>query len=179
MKNPALQAAAARVAGQPFFSSQRPDPKNTAQWRAFLDGLAGKPDVTNGRNVFMSARLGGCVVCHRADGIGQQAGPNLSTISSAASDYALESLLQPSRNVAPQFESFLIATRDGQTRMGFQIDQRGSRAYYVSIGGDTFSVDVEDIVSRTSLSTSIMPEGLVAKLTDTEVRDLLAFLSKR
>jgi len=36
-----------------------------------------------------------------------------------------------------------------------------------------------DIVKRAELKTSLMPTGLVASLTDTELRDLLAFLTSR
>jgi putative heme-binding domain-containing protein len=177
IETPALKPLVARLLGKPFFPATRPDVKNTSLWRAYLDGIGGSPNIENGRNVFMSVKLGGCVMCHRADGIGQQAGPNLATISNASDpDYALESLLQPSRNVAPQFESFMITTRDGQALMGFEINDVGDSLNFINIIGETFSVKFDDIVSRTVLPTSIMPEGMVSKLTDAEVRDLLAFL---
>lgn len=174
---PTLTPMVARVLGESFFPAKRPDVKDTRAWSAYLEQVEGSADISNGRNVFMSARLGNCAGCHRADGIGQQAGPNLSSIfQTAAPDYALESLLQPSRNVAPQFESFMVVTRDGQTRMGFEIDERGGQITYVSISGQTFRVTLDELVSRSVLPTSIMPEGLVSKLTDVEVRDLFAFL---
>ena len=34
-----------------------------------------------------------------------------------------------------------------------------------------------DIVKRTELKTSLMPQGLVMSMTDAELRDLLAFLT--
>jgi hypothetical protein len=37
--------------------------------------------------------------------------------------------------------------------------------------------DKADIVQRKELKTSMMPTGLVARLTDRELRDLLAFLT--
>jgi hypothetical protein len=46
----------------------------------------------------------------------------------------------------------------------------------VDIAGNQFEVKIEDIVSRVPLPMSIMPEGLVSKLTDAEVRDLVAYL---
>lgn len=172
-----MKPAAARVLGRPHFPSTRPDPKSLNQWRTYLDRVPDAPDLVNGRNVFMSSKLGGCAVCHRADGIGHTAGPNLSTIANAATpDYLLESLLQPSLNVAPQYQTFLIKTSDGQTRAAFELNERGGTHTYIDLAGHTFEVKIDDIISRTGLPMSIMPEGLVSKLTDDEVRDLVAFL---
>jgi putative heme-binding domain-containing protein len=161
-------------------SEDRPPFADVAGWKKMLDALPGKPDLARGREVFLSPRLGGCTLCHRVDGIGATAGPDLSTIGSAPeADYVLESLLQPSRNVAPQYESFSLETTDGQTRVVFQLMERGGSHTYVGLDGKPFEIKIEDIVKREHLPVSIMPEGLVARLTDEEVRDLVAFLKSR
>ena len=109
--------------------------------------------------------------------MGHTAGPNLSTIGNAATpDYLLVSLLQPSLNVAPQYQTFLIKTTDGQTRAAFELNERGGNHTYIDLSGHTFEVKIDDIVSRTGLPVSIMPEGLISKLTDEEIRDLIAYL---
>ncbi|MDB6137823.1 MAG: rane-bound dehydrogenase domain protein [Verrucomicrobiaceae bacterium] len=172
-----MKPAVDRVLGRPHFPPSRPDPKSLNQWRTYLDRVPNEPDLANGRNVFMSSKLGSCAVCHRADGIGHTAGPNLSTIANASTpDYLLESLLQPSLNVAPQYQTFLIKTSDGQSRAAFELNERGDTHTYSDLAGQTFEVKIGDIISRTILPVSIMPEGLVNKLTDEEVRDLVAFL---
>jgi putative heme-binding domain-containing protein len=88
----------------------------------------------------------------------------------------LESLLQPSKNVAPRYESFHLQTRDGQTRLAFQLQERCGNHSYVDLAGNTFDVTIEDIIKRQPMPVSIMPEGLVSKLTTEEIRDLLAYL---
>ncbi|MFZ4593008.1 MAG: hypothetical protein ACOYOF_02040, partial [Verrucomicrobiaceae bacterium] len=90
--------------------------------------------------------------------------------------YLIESLLQPNRNVAPQFEAFMLTTKDGRSATAFRLLERGGTHTYVDIAGNQFEVKIEDIVSRVPLPMSIMPEGLVSKLTDAEVRDLVAYL---
>ncbi len=177
LEKASTKPAIARLLGRPHFPSSRPSPQSLNQWRTYLDRVPEKPDLANGRNVFMSSKLGGCAMCHRAGGIGHTAGPNLSTISNASDpNYLLESLLQPSRNIAPQYQTFLIKTSDGQTRAAFELNERGGTHTYIDLAGKTFEVKIDDIISRTTLPVSIMPEGLVSKLTDEEVRDLLAFL---
>jgi putative membrane-bound dehydrogenase-like protein len=161
-------------------SADRPPFADIAAWRQFLAKVPGKPDLTHGREVFLSPKLGACIICHRLDGIGAMAGPELTTIGSAKEpDYVLESILQPSRNVAPRFESYLLQTTDGQSRTVFQLMERGGNHTYVGLDGKPFEVKIEDIIKREALPVSIMPEGLVARLTDEEIRDLVAFLKSK
>lgn len=167
----------ARVLGEKYTSPRRPALQDVAGWEAFLRDLPGEPDLARGLAVFTSPRLGGCAMCHRAEGLGSPAGPNLSQIASTTdASYLLESLLQPSRNVAPQFESFVITTNDGQSRTAFQLAERGGTHTYIDLGGQTFDVKIDDILRRERLPVSIMPEGLVTRLTDVEIRDLIAYL---
>ncbi|HMC96256.1 MAG TPA: hypothetical protein VKG92_01255, partial [Flavobacteriales bacterium] len=160
--------------------ASRPPLQDIKAWSTYLDKVPGKPDPARGREVFMHPKLGGCVLCHRVEGLGSIAGPNLSTIGSAKSaDYILESLLQPSRNVAPQFECFMLATADGQVRTAFQLMERGGNHTYAGLDGKTFEVKIEDIVKRERFPVSIMPEGLVNRLSDEEVRDLVEYLKQQ
>ena len=50
---------------------------------------------------------------------------------------------------------------------------------YLDAKGERFKVRTSDLVEQRPLTTSIMPDGLVDRLTDQEVRDLLAYLQSR
>jgi putative membrane-bound dehydrogenase-like protein len=157
--------------------ASRPPAQDIRGWEQYLERVPGKADVAHGREVFMHPKLGGCVLCHRVEGLGSIAGPNLSTIGATRSaDYILESLLQPSRNVAPQYECFMLTTADGQVRTAFQLIERGGNHTYIGLDGKSFEVKIEDILKRERLPVSIMPEGMVDRLTDEQVRDLMAYL---
>jgi hypothetical protein len=172
-----LAPAAQRVLGETKLSFSRPNDYDVQKWRKYLDSLYGEPSVEKGRNVFHSPKLGGCNMCHRVEGIGNAAGPALDHVGKHSTpDYALLSLLQPNANVAPQYESYNIITRDSAPRIAFQLAEHSNEHTYIDIGGNVFTVKLENLVSRTSLPTSIMAEGLVNKLTDGEVRDLIAYL---
>lgn len=180
-ENQEVRSLAARLTGGLHIGAQRPtDFENTQGWSAYLHNLRGEPDIENGRRVFVSPRLGACSSCHRADGLGSPAGPDLTHIRQATdANYILTSLLQPNLNVAPQWETFVITTTDGQTRTGFQLAERGGTHTYADLTGQTFEIKIDDIVKRDILPTSIMPQGLVTKLTDEELRDLVAFLASK
>lgn len=176
-RNDMLEAKAQRLKGQSYFAVTRPAFTDIVGWKKLLANVAESPNAAHGREVFLSPKLGGCAACHRMEGLGSPAGPNLTSIrDSKAPDYALTSLLQPNANVSPQFESYAITTADGQTRTAFQLNERGNTHTYIDLSAKTFQVDIKDIVSRLHLPVSIMPEGIVARLTDAEVRDLLAYL---
>ena len=181
LKNPETRALVARLTGGPFVGPRRPaDFANIPAWNAWLKDLPGKPDLENGLRVFVSPRLGACASCHRLDGLGSPAGPNLTHIGDATGDsYIVESLLQPNRNIAPQWETLVITTTDGQTRVGFPLAERGGDHTYADLTGRPFEVHIDNIVKRDRLPTSIMPEGLANKLTDEELRDLIAVLSQK
>ncbi len=176
---PELRSLASRIIGKPFTGARRPSSFDDIKgWQAYLHKLPGEASIENGRRVFASPKLGMCSTCHRADGIGSSAGPDLTQIAAQTDrSYILESILKPNRNLAPQWETFQITTTDGQSRTAFQIAERGGNHVYADLTGQTFDVKIDDIVNRERLTTSIMPEGLVSKLTDEELRDLLAFLS--
>lgn len=170
---PLLAAREAIPASRPAFA-------DVAAWRTYLKQIPGQPDLARGRKLFLNPKLGTCIVCHRADGIGASAGPDLSTIGAAADpNYVLESLLQPSRNLAPRYESFFLQTTGGQTRTVFQLMERGGTHTYVGLDGKPFEVRIEEILKRDRLPVSIMPEGIVARFRDDELRDLVAWLESR
>lgn len=159
---------------------QRPASSDIDGWIKFLDSVPGKPDIKHGSEVFLSPRLGNCAMCHRVDGLGSVAGPDLSSISSTQSpDHILKEILQPGTNVAPRYECYSLQTTDGQTRVVFELMERGGTHTYVGLDGRSFEIQVKDIMRRDRVQVSIMPEGILEKFTDEEARDLLAFLKSR
>jgi putative membrane-bound dehydrogenase-like protein len=176
--NPGMKAMAERLKGGTYTSALRPLATSPKAWSTFLKQVPGPVDIAQGRSVFMSPKLGGCAACHQVEGIGSMAGPQLSTIGKALDpNYLLQSLLQPNANVAPQYAAMTIITTDGQGRTAFPLIERGGNHSYIDIAGNHFEVKIDDIVSRIPLPVSIMPEGIVNRLTDAEVRDLVAYLT--
>lgn len=169
----------ARFKGDPFYSPGRPAPSNATLWQSYLDQLDSEPDTGLGQQVFFSPKAGGCAACHRFNGLGNAVGPDLTNLHEQADPLAvLESILQPSANVAPQYECFAITTTDGESMTLFRIGEKGGTGTYLDLTGKTVTIKIEEIASRESLPVSIMPEGIVARLTDREIRDLVYFLTQ-
>ena len=170
---------ALRVAGlDPAFQpvADRPPPDATAAWLARLDALPGIADPEAGRRLFFHPQLALCATCHRHSGRGAVVGPDLSLIGRQGDRTALlRSLLEPQRDIAPQYHPTALELRDGTTFTGLLLRAASSEVYRDPTGQER-TFQPADILRRTELPTSLMPPGLVAALTDSEVRDLLAFL---
>ena len=155
----------------------RPAPDDTAAWLKRLDDLPGSPDAEAGRRVFFNSRAAICANCHRHSGRGNVVGPDLSFVHSQGDRAAvLRSILEPSRDISPQYFHKVLELADGTTFSGILLRSSSVDVYRDAAGKErTFKKD--DIESETESKLSLMPAGLPNTLTDEELRDLLAFLT--
>ena len=175
--HPESAALASAILDVASITAGRPGYDDTAAWLKRLDALPGKPDPETGRRIFFHSKMGLCATCHRHSGRGNVVGPDLSFISQQGDRKAiLQSILEPNREVAPQFYPTLLDLKDGTQFMGILL--RSSNVdVFRDITGKERTFQKADVVRRTDLRTSLMPTGLVGMLTDRELRDLLAFLT--
>lgn len=158
-------------------STSRPSLDQTEAWLKLLDALPGKANAETGRRLFFNSKVATCAACHRHSGRGNVVGPDLTFVAQQGDRAAiLRSILEPSREVAPQFYPSLVKLKDGTAFMGILL-RSSSTEVFRDLTGKEKSFPQTDIVSRTELKTSLMPPGLVMTLTDEELRDLLAFLT--
>ncbi len=160
-------------------AANRPPFDQTDAWLKLIDTLPGKADPENGRRLFFNTKVALCATCHRHSGRGNVVGPDLTLIAQQGDRAAiLRSILEPHREVAPQFYPSLVKLKDGTEFMGILL-RSSSTEVFRDLTGKEKSFPEADVVSRTELKTSLMPPGLVMSLTDAELRDLLAFLTKQ
>lgn len=152
------------------------DLEDTEKWIQRLNAVAGKPDPENGRRIFHHPSIALCARCHRHSGRGNIVGPDLSAVS-ARNDrsWLLESILQPDREIAPEFLPRAVTLNDGTVATGIRL-RSWTREQLRDANGHTLTFDTKDVASIQELTTSFMPAGLVYSLTDRELRDLIAFL---
>lgn len=164
-----------RVLGQKINSGRPPASDN----RAWLERLEGSTNVTAGRRIFFHPKLGGCFRCHRVEGRGTDLGPDLSTIGRTERRSILESILQPSNQVAPSYQTWQLEMNDGKVYTAMLVNTYLDEYTYLDEKGHQFKVNTRDVAETRPLPTSIMPDGLADSLTDQELRDLLAYLCSR
>ena len=176
-EHPEDAAYVERLLGKP--PSERPPETDGAAWEKIVDLSPGDADA--GRRVFFSPSGPGCYKCHMIEGRGRAIGPDLTMIGhSQTSEHVLESILQPSKEIAPLYTLWTITTKSGQRIDGMLLRRDGQETeVYVDAAGQETKVDEKNVIDRKLRSESLMPSGLVAALTDQELRDLLAFLMQK
>lgn len=155
-------------------TTTRPAFDDTAAW---LNLLEGQGDAETGRRIFFNSKVALCSSCHRHSGRGNVVGPDLTLIAQQGDRAAiLRSILEPHREVAPQFYPSVVELKDGTTFTGILL-RSSSTEVFRDLTGKEKSFPEADILKRTELRTSLMPPGLALTLTNEELRDLLAFLT--
>ncbi len=157
----------------------RPERPAVTALDAWLQQLQGPANGAAGERIFFHTGSGGCSRCHRFQGRGGDVGPDLSRVgSSTGRRRLLQSILEPSREVAPQFYAWTIILTDGRLLVGTLVQESGDGTQvYADAQGQRTSLRAAQIARRQASPRSIMPDQLVDLLTDQELRDLLAFLT--
>jgi putative membrane-bound dehydrogenase-like protein len=166
------------VSGSNSSAGRTQGPPDVDDWVA---KLAGPADPSAGERVFFHSKGPGCYRCHQVDGRGGQAGPDLTTLASAADRRRLvESIVAPSREIAPQFVPWSVARTDGTVLTGILLEQApDGTLIFADSEGRRIPVKSDEIAERKPQKTSIMPDDLPRTMTLQELRDLMAFLSER
>ncbi len=119
-----------------------------------------------------------CAQCHRFGSIGTDFGPDLTTLASRFKKRdVVEAILWPSRAVSDQYQSVEVTTTDKQTLFGLVArEDAGKVALQMTPAERPVEIDKAKIATRKPSPVSLMPEGLVDDLSQTQLADLLAFL---
>src|SRR5262249_28882067 len=79
-------------------------------------------DPERGRKLFFDADKSLCLKCHQLGGRGERGGPELTGVGSRFSRiYIVESILEPSRTIAPSFGTLVVSLKNGKELSGVKV----------------------------------------------------------
>jgi putative heme-binding domain-containing protein len=137
---------------------------------------AGNPE--RGRKLFLDAARTQCLKCHRVGDQGERIGPELTGVGSRFPRiYLIESVLEPSRTVAPEFQAVTVVLTSGRVVTGVKVQETDDTLTLGDAKGERQVLRKADIEEQQPQAASIMPEGLEKLLTADEFVDLIAFLA--
>jgi len=139
--------------------------------------LALTGDAQRGQQLFLTSAGLQCRNCHRAAGQGTQLGPDFDGLGAKRSrGELLESLIEPSKKIEPQYVSYVVETADGFVYQGLLV-QRGDDAIVLRTPENKLvRIAADDVEFFAPQQKSIMPEMLLRDMTAQEVADLLSYL---
>jgi putative heme-binding domain-containing protein len=135
-------------------------------------GLRG--DATRGQAQY----LGRCTVCHRAVGQGLQVGPDLITVKTKGREALLTAIIDPHKEVAPQYIAYEVNTKDGQAYTGIITRDDANGLALKIMGGAEIAIPRANVKGSSSSGKSLMPEGLEAGMSVQDMADLLTFIEE-
>jgi putative membrane-bound dehydrogenase-like protein len=159
-----------RAARTPSAAAVDPDRQKVIERLTPALQVAG--DRTRGAATF--GRL--CLACHYLQGRGQRVGPDLSGIATRPPDALLVDLLDPSRQIAPEYAAYEATLADGETVTGLFASETETRVTIRRSGAPDENIPRAQLRGLRPTGKSLMPDGLETGLTLAEVADLLAFL---
>ncbi|MEM7655809.1 MAG: hypothetical protein AAF399_06745 [Bacteroidota bacterium] len=117
-----------------------------------------------------------CLTCHQVDGWGGKFGPDLSNIGQSKSPYQLiQAILNPSLEIAPEWQGWYVKDQAGELHYGRQIDVHLNHVELMNANGDFDRFDSPQ--SFGTSAQSLMPEGLHQTMTPEEFNHLIAYLT--
>ena len=137
--------------------------------------LTWNASATDGQKVFTRV----CAACHRIDGVGHDAGPDLSDVRNRSKPALLYDILDPNAKVEPRFAQYTIVTLDGQVFNGLVQDETSDAVTLTMAEGKRKVIGRGEIDQIVASKASLMPEGVEKQITLRQMADLLEFLKRR
>ena len=119
-----------------------------------------------------------CLQCHGIEGRGQNVGPSLSAIASRTPEALLTDMLDPSRQVSPDFISYTITTAREDSLTGLITSENASGIVLRRPNLPDETIPRTQIKQVQASGRSLMPDGLETGLTPASLADILEFLRK-
>lgn len=140
------------------------------------DKLA-NPDFEQGKLMFEATQCGSCHVMRGEGGI---IGPDLTQLGTrfTAKDM-LESIIEPNKVVSDQYAATVFTMKDGSSILG-RLTNENENTYFVS--QNPFAPEVlreipkQEVASTKYSYISVMYPGLINRLNEEELKDLMAYL---
>lgn len=143
--------------------------------RDYEKSLSLVADAHEGAKVF--SRI--CANCHRIDGKGHDAGPDLSDVRNRSKAALLYDILDPNSKVEPRFTAYSVLTLDGVIYNGLVQSETADAIVLKMAEGKQQTIGRAEIDQITVSNVSLMPEGVEKDITPQQMADLLEYLKNR
>jgi putative heme-binding domain-containing protein len=136
---------------------------------------------TNAKQMFQVAT---CISCHRMNGVGAEFGPDLTKLDPKQDkpEEILRDILEPSFRINEKYQTYIIETQAGKLITGIILEETPQMVKLIEnplVKAEPMVIKTSDIAERKKSDTSIMPKGLLDKLTKEEILDLVAYIAAK
>jgi putative heme-binding domain-containing protein len=135
-------------------------------------------NAERGRELILNTEKTLCLTCHRLNDQGGAIGPDLTGVGSRFSRiHLIESILEPSRSIAPSYETITVALISGRVITGVKVAENDLRLTLGDDQGKVHEIALAEIDERKTQPRSTMPEGLEKRFSERDFLDIVTFLA--
>jgi putative heme-binding domain-containing protein len=102
--------------------------------------------------------------------------PNLAVVADWESERILTNIIDPNRDVAPEYMEYVAETKSGDVLTGRVVAENDSGITIRMADNSSRDIPRADIKTLTNSGRSLMPDGLEAAFTVQSLADLIAYL---
>ncbi len=126
-----------------------------------------------GQQVFVQTN---CAQCHRVGAVGDSVGPDLTALARRFSRReAVEAIVDPNKTVPDRYRSSIVVDENGNQYVGLLTDNGDSYTILLA-DGNRVRVHKDSVDQVRSVETSVMPSGLLDRLSLDDITDLMVYL---
>jgi putative membrane-bound dehydrogenase-like protein len=140
----------------------------------YQESLSLKGDAARGQTVYRRE----CMNCHKLRGEGHEVGPSLETIQHRSPQEILIHVLDPNREVSPNFLEYVVRLADGRVLTGLIAAETDAGLTLRRAQNQEDNILRSEIEEISSSGKSLMPEGIEQKIPPQEMADLIAYLKQ-
>lgn len=138
----------------------------------YQEALKLEGDVERGRQAFRKT----CSACHRLEDFGSEIGKELKGVAEKGPEALLVAILDPNREIDPQYVSYIAVTDDGRTLTGMLAAETATSITLKRAENATDVLLRGEIDQMRATGLSLMPEGLERELDPQAMADVIRYL---
>ena len=161
------------------------DRRPRTEWK-FDDLAAAVATLKDGRSYGSGKQMfqvANCVACHKMDGVGNVFGPDLAKLDQKMQSLdILKELLDPSARINEKFQPYIFELESGKVVTGLVLEETADKVRIIEnplANAQPIELKPAEISQRQKSTSSIMPKGLLDKLSREEILDLIAYVIAR
>jgi putative heme-binding domain-containing protein len=168
-------------AADPLLALDRP--RTEWKYEDLVDAVAHLDSGRSFANARQTFQVASCVACHRLNGAGTEVGPDLAKLDPKRTPLeVLRDVLEPSFRIEDRYASYVFELESGKKITGMVLEETPEAFKVIEnplAKATPVVIRKSDVADRQKSPTSIMPRGLLDRLTREEVLDLLAYVIAR
>lgn len=145
-----------------------------------VESMKAGRSYAHGKQMFTVAT---CIACHKLDNVGNEFGPDLLKLDPKYMQAdILKELIDPSAKINEKYQSWIFELKSGKSVTGLILEETPDAVKVIENPLASIAARVikkSEIDTRTKSPVSMMPKGLLDKLTRDEILDLIAYLTAR